>query len=80
MPIYEFRCKQCGTISEFLTVLQEDKPIFCRNCESLEMERIISTPSFVGRSTAATPGHTCCGREERCETPPCSTGGACSRD
>ncbi len=79
MPIYEYRCKQCGAISEFLTGLHKDETISCRSCGSLEMEKIMSTASFLDRTTERAPGHTCCGREERCETPPCSTGGACRR-
>jgi hypothetical protein len=26
------------------------------------------------------PGSTCCGRSERCDTPPCSNDGKCQRD
>jgi len=80
MPIYEYRCKDCEATTEFLIGLGEDEPISCRNCGSLHMERILSVASFVGHSMKPAPGHTCCGREERCETPPCSSEGTCRRD
>jgi len=80
MPIYEYRCKKCGAISEFLTGIETGEAITCQDCGSLEMEKIMSAPSFLSHATDRNPGHTCCGREERCEAPPCSSEGACRRD
>jgi putative FmdB family regulatory protein len=80
MPIYEYRCKACGTITEFLTGVGEDISISCSNCGSVEMEKVMSAASFLGRAMERMPGRTCCGREERCSSPPCSSGGACRRD
>ena len=79
MPIYEFRCKACGETSEYLVGLGKDETVVCRNCGSLELERILSVASFMNRKTEHLPGQTCCGREERCNTPPCSDTGACRR-
>jgi putative FmdB family regulatory protein len=75
MPIYEYQCKDCGIISEFLTVQGKNDPIFCRNCGSPNLGRILSATSFLNPASAPMPGRTCCGREERCEKPPCSAGG-----
>jgi putative FmdB family regulatory protein len=80
MPIYEYKCKSCGAISEFLTTLRNNETISCRSCGSLKLEKIMSAASFLGRTMDRVAGHTCCGREERCDTPPCSTGGVCKRD
>ena len=79
MPIYEYRCETCGSVSEYLVGMGEDESIQCRQCGSREMNRILSASSFTLQSSERMPGKTCCGREERCETPPCSTGGACRR-
>jgi putative FmdB family regulatory protein len=79
MPIYEYRCKSCGTVTEFLVGVGEDTAITCSHCGSLDMEKIISVASFLEGGPNQRPGSTCCGREERCETPPCSTGGGCRR-
>ncbi len=83
MPIYEYRCKSCGSVTEFLVGVGKDIAITCSYCGSLDMEQIMSAASFlVGglNHSNQRPGSTCCGREERCEVPPCSTGGVCGRD
>lgn len=80
MPIYEYLCEECGAISEFLTGVGKDERISCRQCGSPELERIMSSPSLLHEAAERDPGHTCCGREERCETPPCSSGDGCRRD
>ncbi|MBW1695846.1 MAG: hypothetical protein JRH18_14400 [Deltaproteobacteria bacterium] len=79
MPIYEYRCKVCNSVSEYLIGVGHREPIRCKNCGSTDMNRILSVASFTLNSSRQMPGHTCCGREERCETPPCSSSGACRR-
>ena len=79
MPIYEYRCKRCGAISEYLIVTGKDEDILCEDCGSSDMERILSVASFITGAPERAAGRTCCGREERCETPPCSDGGSCRR-
>ena len=81
MPIYEYRCNQCGEVSEILTGLgsHADPPV-CKKCGGTQLEKLMSIPSFVSRVNSQSPGATCCGREERCDTPPCSGGGGCRRD
>ncbi|MBU4426201.1 MAG: zinc ribbon domain-containing protein [Proteobacteria bacterium] len=80
MPIYEYRCKSCGGVTEFLVGVGEDIAITCSHCGSLDMEKIMSAASFLDGGPNRRPGSTCCGQEERCATPPCSTGGVCRRD
>jgi len=80
MPIYEFRCEACGSVSEYLVGIGNDEKIQCKICGGSEMNRILSAASFSLQSARRMPGHTCCGREERCETPPCSSGGSCRRE
>ena len=77
MPIYEYQCKRCGATNEYLIGIKEDMDLQCKSCGSPELERILSVASFMDGASARTAGRTCCGREERCETPPCSGGGAC---
>jgi putative FmdB family regulatory protein len=43
MPIYEYRCEDCGKISEFL--LMKSDEIFvpqCKKCKSKKMSRVLS--------------------------------------
>lgn len=79
MPIYEYQCKPCGQISEVLVHSFFSPPSpKCPGCGH-DMERRLSSPSLVVKEGKHS-GTTCCGREERCEKPPCSTtGGRCHR-
>ncbi len=79
MPIYDFMCQECGKVSEFLlSGLSDSKKLVCHSCGNKNLERLISAPRLLRDKTDA-PGTTCCGRTERCETPPCSTGEQCRR-
>lgn len=82
MPIYEYKCKDCGKVSEFLVGVTKDmSEIKCNFCGSKNLDKIISG-SFIstsGHIIGSQGGKTCCGRDERCDTPPCSDGGVCRR-
>jgi len=43
VPIYEFRCEECGAISEFMTMRigEKIKPS-CKKCNSKKMSRVLS--------------------------------------
>jgi len=71
MPIYEYRCDTCGSVSEHLVLVQEETPARCRFCGSSRLNRIPSASYLSVSSAGRTGGRTCCGREERCERPPC---------
>jgi putative FmdB family regulatory protein len=79
MPIYEYKCRSCGQVSEFLVhSWSESEDLRCPKCGSHSLDRLLSIPSLL-KEKSNPPGSTCCGRTERCETPPCSTGGHCRR-
>ena len=80
MPIYEYRCEACGAVSEYLVGLGHVERIQCKVCGASGIKRILSASSFTLQSPRRMPGRTCCGREERCEIPPCSDGGICRRE
>ena len=43
MPIYEYRCGDCGRISEFLTLKTDEKVTpQCKRCKSNKMSRVLS--------------------------------------
>jgi len=80
MPIYEYRCNKCGAVSEFLVGIgSKEQTLHCKECGSSQLEKMLSVAHSL-KGEKRDPGHTCCGREERCSTPPCSTGGSCRRD
>ncbi len=83
MPIYEYQCKNCGKVSEYLVgVAQEEIEIKCKLCGSKKLNKIFSKSniSTSGHLIGSQGGKTCCGRDERCDTPPCSDSGICRRE
>jgi hypothetical protein len=52
----------------------------CPQCGSPLLEKLFSAPNVISRWGQPSRGGTCCGREERCAAPPCSTGETCRRD
>lgn len=78
MPIYEYRCADCGEKTEVLIGANSAAPR-CPQCGSPLLEKLFSVPYVMGSETARPKGRTCCGREERCATPPCSTEEGCTR-
>lgn len=78
MPIYEYRCDECGTTFEKL--VRGRGAITCPDCGSSSLQKLLSRPTVLSGRTTRPAGHTCCGREERCDMPPCSTAGACPHE
>jgi len=78
MPMYDYRCLGCGQVHEvFLRSAASSIPN-CPSCGSDRLERLISTfhmlnPAVGGGAT------TCCGRDSRCDSPPCSSDDVCRR-
>ena len=52
MPIYEFRCLECSTVFELLQLTKESdkKGMKCPQCNSTEVERLLSRVSVVRSS------------------------------
>jgi putative FmdB family regulatory protein len=73
MPIYEYKCRECGELSEFRISAQSDtEKLICKKCGSHKLDRKISVPSIA--SVRNTPsGQTCCGNPGG----GCSTPGSC---
>jgi putative FmdB family regulatory protein len=43
MPIYEYRCDNCGKISEFLLIKSDETfTLQCKKCKSKKMSRVLS--------------------------------------
>ena len=81
MPFYEYRCNHCDKISEILIgVSYGSEMLVCKYCGSNDLMQILSVSSFTVTDSGMVPGATCCGREERCNTPSCETRGVCRKD
>jgi len=81
MPIYEYKCEICGKVTEIFFKSQNDnEPLVCVHCGSKKLKKQFSVPGAVIKGSTRPKGTTCCGRDERCDTPPCSGDGICKRD
>lgn len=80
MPIYEYKCRNCGDVIEIFQKTSSPRTINCQHCGSDNMEKMVSIPGFVKAASSSVKGRTCCGRTERCDTPPCSGDEGCRRD
>jgi putative FmdB family regulatory protein len=78
VPIYDFKCRDCGVVSEVFLRSEHGRANACPSCGSPNLERMISG-SYAVRTGAKTAGNTCCGRAERCDSPPCHTDHGCHR-
>ena len=52
MPIYEFRCRKCGAVTEVL-VRDRDDEVRCEECSSKEVEKLFSTFGTGGGSSSS---------------------------
>jgi putative FmdB family regulatory protein len=69
MPIYEYKCRECGELSEFRILSQSDaEKIACKSCGSKQLEKKFSVPSISsGRKESG--GQSCCGSPGSCSEP-----------
>jgi len=80
MPIYEYRCEDCGVITEFLHKrIGLPEKVACERCGSEKVAKLLSAANVSVSEGRRATGKTCCGRDERCNTPPCSSDGSCRR-
>ncbi len=57
MPIYEYKCKNCGEKFEVLVFSQTDNSIVCVKCGSENTERMLS--SFASNMGTGSTGSAC---------------------
>jgi putative FmdB family regulatory protein len=47
MPIYEYTCRSCGSVSEILTSIGgHSDPLQCKKCGSADLDKLLSAPSI----------------------------------
>jgi putative FmdB family regulatory protein len=64
MPIYEFKCSDCGHVSELLVGIGKNSDnLVCGSCGGSKLEQQMSAASFSisGGSARQEAGSTCCG-------------------
>ncbi|MHB1041983.1 MAG: FmdB family zinc ribbon protein [Eubacteriales bacterium] len=72
MPIFEFRCLECGNLFEKLFInAKEEIEIACPKCRSGSFERVISSTNYVMRSGKG-------GNKPKITSKSCSSGSDCT--
>lgn len=57
MPMYEYRCQECGKQFEMLRRMQDaDEELECPECQSEDVQRLLSTFAAGGCSTSGSGG------------------------
>lgn len=74
MPIYEFRCVECGNLQEIIvSSTSEDVSMTCKECGGETLERVLSTVSYMMGSSSAGKGE-----GPSLATKSCGEGNSCS--
>jgi putative FmdB family regulatory protein len=74
MPIYEFRCAQCGNVQEILVSSSNaEVEMKCEQCQGEVLERILSRVAYTmgpssGEATGPTVTNKTCGPGKSCTT------------
>jgi putative FmdB family regulatory protein len=56
MPIYEYKCNDCGAVSEILVRnLQRPGTVICSSCQSPQVSRMISVPGALRSKGSSSP-------------------------
>ena len=81
MPTYEYECKMCGHHFEKFQKMSDAPLERCPECGE-QVRRLLGTGAGLIIKGGGSASHassiscgrsqTCCGREERCEKPPCN--------
>lgn len=72
MPIYDYKCNECGNVYDILHKVRELKDdVICPSCGAMDHTRLISAPSvrMGGKSSPMNFGEG--------DVPPCADGGCC---
>ncbi len=71
MPIFEFKCNECGHLQEIIITSssKEELDLKCEKCGSHELQRVISTTSYIMGSS---------GERVKTTTKQCGPGNSCT--
>jgi putative FmdB family regulatory protein len=80
MPVYDYTCQTCHKGFELFLRSYQISEVSCPHCGSQAVEKKISAPGVLVKTSSSRTETTCCGRDERCDTPPCSQGEVCHKE
>ena len=65
MPLYEYRCRKCGTEFEHIVFLTDKAPVTCPKCGGKRTERLLSVFSSSSGGDSAVASNTSCRTSSR---------------
>ncbi len=60
MPIFEYKCKKCGHITEFLEKSSNPRKHVCEKCKSSDLQKLLSTFVAGHNSSSTSQGSDSC--------------------
>jgi len=45
MPLFDYQCKKCGQINEYIVKMGQTQGLKCKNCGSKELTKLLSAPN-----------------------------------
>ncbi len=61
MPLYEYRCAECGQKFEELVSFDKSNDMECPNCGSKNTQKLVSTFATMGSSSGGASAASSCG-------------------
>ena len=78
MPIYEYRCKECGKVFEEIVAKATARSLPCPSCKSKKTEKLMSRIGAVGKGKGGSSDFAC-GSGAPCPgATSCGAGGCCA--
>ena len=71
MPIYEYKCQECGKVFEELVSVGSERGFACPSCSSAKTTKIMSATGLISVSQGASAPSSPCGSH-------CPSGGSCA--
>jgi putative FmdB family regulatory protein len=59
MPIFEYKCKKCGHITEFLEGAGSNPKHVCEECKSSDVQKLLSSFAAGSSSSKSANGGSC---------------------
>lgn len=58
MPMFDYRCKKCGNVSEYIVKTFDTKGIKCKACGSAGLTKLLSASNVIPNPNNREPPHT----------------------
>lgn len=57
MPMFDYQCKKCGQIDEYIVKIGQTRGLKCKGCGSKELTKLLSAPNVNANPNHREPKH-----------------------